>query len=100
MDIDKKVSNTGEPNTKNKNKYQQLKISGSIKIGVYTFIFKHKSKTSNDNKVKNILYNIRNSIFPKNINNIKIIFDDKIPNSQNLPFCLNNTKFFNQKKQN
>ena len=70
-----------------------------------------------NNKVKNILYNIRNSIFfffyeyimniiiffkddkyIMNINNIKITFDDKIPNSKNLPFCLNNTKFFNPQK--
>ena len=57
-----------------------------------------------DNKIKNILYNIRDSIFLKaddyilNINNIKITFDDKIANSRNLPFCLNNTKFFNPKK--
>ena len=55
----------------------------------------------NNEKIKSILYNIRDSIFPKddkhlsNINNITITFDDKIPNSKNLPFCLNNTKFFN-----
>ena len=202
MEIENKDSNEliGDANTKNKTKYQQLDIPGSIKIGVYTYIFKDKSKTNNniffyrcqktncritieisrdnikkiinknpnteiiykqknehkciiidnqktekieecntedeiinkaksiininplkslsyqqlklhennihlsDNKVKNIIYNIRNSIFPKddeyimNINNIKITFDDKIPNSKNLPFCLNNTKFFNPQK--
>ena len=55
----------------------------------------------NNEKIKSILYNIRDSIFLKddeylsNINNIAINFDDKIPNSKNLPFWLNNTKFFN-----
>ena len=55
----------------------------------------------NNKKIKSILYNIRDLIFPKDdeyqskINNIIIIFDDKIPNSKNLLFCLNNTKLFN-----
>ena len=59
----------------------------------------------NNEKIKSILYNIRDSIFPKddeylsNINNITITFDDKMPNSKNLPVCLNNTKFFNPIKK-
>ena len=50
MEIDNKDSNEliGDDNTKNKTKYQQLDIPGSIKICVYTYIFKDKSKTNNN----------------------------------------------------
>ena len=57
-----------------------------------------------DIKIKKLLNNIRDANFPKdseylsNINNITITFDEKIKNSRELPFCLNNTKFYNPKK--
>ncbi len=46
-----------------------------------------------DNKIKRIIYQIRNDLYIKDeellryINSITITFDEKVPNAWNLPFC-------------
>ena len=57
-----------------------------------------------DNKIIQLIIQVRNSIYPKNdeylnnINNIKITFDEKVINSKNLPFCPIKHKFVNISK--
>lgn len=54
-----------------------------------------------DDKVYRLIIKIRNSLYPKDdealalIDNITITYDDKLPKSKNLPFCLVNNKFIN-----
>lgn len=49
-----------------------------------------------DDKVYRLIIKIRNSLYPKDdetlalIDNITITYDDKLPKSKNLPFCLEN----------
>ena len=59
-----------------------------------------------DAKINHLIYDIRNEIYPadeeilKNINHITITYDDKLPNSKNLPFCPVYNKFINHCKKN
>ena len=54
-----------------------------------------------DDKVKRLIFNIRDTLYPKddeyldNIINITITFDEKVPDSKNLPFCQGFNKFYN-----
>ena len=57
-----------------------------------------------DDKVYRIITKLRNNNYPKDedylsqINNIRITYDEKIPNSKNLFFCHINFKFINPEK--
>ena len=57
-----------------------------------------------DDKVKRLIFNIRDTLYPKddeyldNIINITITFDEKVPDSKNLPFCQGFNKFYNPQK--
>ena len=59
-----------------------------------------------DARINHLIYDIRNEIYPadeeilKNINQITITYDDKLPNSKNLPFCPVYNKFINHCKKN
>ena len=58
-----------------------------------------------DTKINRLIYEIRNEIYPvdeeilKNINHLTITYDDKWPNSKNLPFCPVYNKFINPGKK-
>ena len=58
-----------------------------------------------DDKVKGLISNIRDTLYPKddeyldNIINTTITFDDKVPDSKNLPFCQGVNKFYNPQKK-
>mgnify|MGYP003571360205 CR=1 FL=1 len=72
----------------------------------------HKNKLENlsiflkDSKINRLIYTLRNDMYPpdeeisRNINHITMIFDDKLPNSKNLPFCPIYNKFINPSKKN
>ena len=57
-----------------------------------------------EDKINRLIYKARNSLYPKdvkyftNLINITITFDDKIPDSQNIPFCQSINKYFNPNK--
>ena len=96
----------------------ECSTEGQIKTKAYNIILLnplkplgfHTSKLTdmnihlNDDKINRLIYKARNSLYPKdddyiyNIINIKISFDDNIPESQNIPFCQSNNKFFNPYK--
>ena len=71
----------------------------------------HKNKLENlniflkDSKINRLIYTIRNDMYPadeeilRNINHIIITYDDKLPNSKNLPFCPIYNKFINPSKK-
>lgn len=59
-----------------------------------------------ESKINRLIYQIRNEIFPpddnilKNINNITIIYDEKLTNSKHILSCPIYNKFANPRKRN
>ena len=81
-----------------------------IKLNPLNSLISHQIKLHENNiylddlKVKRIINQIRNNLYPKddeylnNINHITITFDEKIPNTKNISFCPSYAKYLKPSK--